>query len=142
MNIINKLTSCLEEEGIFPVSEELWNNFKLNHCAPENEQKKKEQYSFIRKQVEKKSGIYVYMKEDRCIYIGKAKPLFNRIKSHYIESFSPVFGDTKDMRWHRFFSTYQGEVQIYWKEFESEEERQLIEMILTRILKPIFLTFK
>ncbi|MBY6760906.1 hypothetical protein HYH84_08080 [Clostridium botulinum] len=35
---------------------------------------------------------------------------------YYIESFSPVSGDTKDMCWHRFFSTYQGEVQIYWKE--------------------------
>lgn len=76
------------------------------------------------------------------MYVGKAKSLLNRIKSHYIESFSPVSGDTKDMRWHRFFSQYQGELLIYWKEFEREDERQLIEIILTKFLKPIFLGFK
>jgi len=142
MSIIDKLASCLEEERILPISKETWDTFMLKHCSPEGEQKKKEQFNFIKMQVEKKAGIYVYMKDQKCLYIGKAKMLFNRIKSHYIESFSPVPGDTKDMRWHRFFLKYQGEVQIYWKEFNSEEERQLVEMILTKLLKPTFLTFK
>ncbi|MBF8983990.1 GIY-YIG nuclease family protein [Lutibacter sp. B2] len=142
MSIIDKLASFLEEEKILPVSAETWSTFKLNHCSPENEQKKKEQYSFIRGQVEKRAGIYVYMKNGKCLYIGKAKLLYNRIKSHYIESFSPVSGDTKDMRWHRFFSQHQGEVEIYWKKFQSEEERQLVEILLTKLLQPIFLKYK
>jgi len=64
------------------------------------------------------------------------------MKSHYIESFSTVRGDTKDMRWHRFFSQNQGELEVFWKEFQTEEERQLVEILLTNILKPAFLTFK
>jgi excinuclease UvrABC nuclease subunit len=142
MNIIDKLVSLLEEEKILPISVHTWNTFKLNHFDPENEQEKKEQYSFIRSQVNKRAGIYIYMKNEKCLYIGKAKLLYDRIKSHYIESFSPVPGDTKDMRWHRFFSQYKGEIEIYWKEFQSEEERQIIEMILTKILQPIFSTFR
>lgn len=142
MNIVDKLASFLEDERILPVSEETWLKFNLIHCIPENEQMKKEQYSFIRGQVERKAGIYVYKKKDNCLYIGKAKLLYDRIKSHYIESFSPVPGDTKDMRWHRFFSQHQGELEIYWKEFQSEEERQLIELLLTKLLQPVFLTYK
>lgn len=68
MSIIDKLASFLEKEKILPVSAETWSTFKLNHCSPENEQKKKEQYSFIKCQVEKRAGIYVYMKtENVCI---------------------------------------------------------------------------
>ncbi|HYE10700.1 MAG TPA: GIY-YIG nuclease family protein [Patescibacteria group bacterium] len=142
MNIIDRLTSLLENEKILPVSKETWSVFKLNHCRPQNEQIKKEQYSFIRGQVEKTAGIYIYMKNDNCLYIGKAKLLYDRIKSHYIESFSPVPGDTKDMRWHRFFSQHQGELEVYWKEFQNEEERQIIELLLTKLLQPTFLGFK
>lgn len=142
MNIIEKLASLLQEEKILPISEGTWASFILNHCSPESEQKKKANYSFIKGQVDKRAGIYVYMKNDKCLYIGKAKLLYDRLKSHYIESFSPVPGDTKDMRWHRFFSQNQGEVEIYWKEFQSEEDRQLVEILLTKILKPFFLTFQ
>lgn len=142
MNVIDKITTCFQEENILPISKDAWNEFKIEHFKPNNEQMKKEMYKFIRHQVGKKSGIYVYKKRDEYLYIGKAKLLFDRIKSHYIESFSPVPGDTKDMRWYRFFSMYQGEVQIYWKEFETEEERQLVEIILTKLLNPIFISFK
>jgi excinuclease UvrABC nuclease subunit len=142
MNIIEKLICLLEDEKVLPVSEETWSTFKLVHKKPENEQEKKEQFNLIKGQVQKKSGIYVYRKNRNCIYIGKAKLLFDRLKSHYIESFSPVPGDTRDMRWHRFFSQNQGEVEVHWKEFETEEERQLVELLLTKVLKPDFIFFK
>jgi hypothetical protein len=142
MSMVDKLASFLEEEKILPISKKTWSTFKLSHCIPENEQKKKEQFSFIRCQVEKRAGIYIYFKNEKCLYIGKAKQLYDRIKSHYIESFSTVPGDTKDMRWHRFFSQHQDEVEIFWKEFQSEEERQIVEILLTKLLKPIFLEYK
>jgi excinuclease UvrABC nuclease subunit len=142
MSIIEKLTSFLEEEKILPISEETWRKFIINHCVPTDEQMKKLQYSFIKRQVRDKAGLYIYMKNGICLYVGKAKLLYDRLKSHYIESFSPVPGDTKDMRWHRFFSQHQGELEIYWLEFETEEERQLIEMLLTKLLQPTFMLFK
>lgn len=142
MNIIDKLICYLEEERILPISKETWESFIIDHCCPDNEQSRKLQCDFIKEQVKQKSGIYIYMKDDKCLYVGKAKFLFSRIKSHYIESFSPVSGDTPDMRWHRFFLKHQGEVEIYWKEFQSEDERVIIERILTKLLRPVFLTFK
>jgi excinuclease UvrABC nuclease subunit len=144
MNIISKLISCLEEEKVIPVSKQTWSLFKLNHCIPESEQKKKEQYRYIKEQVGNKSGIYIYMKDGECLYVGKAKPLAKRIKDHYIESYKPIPDDCpkQNSRWDRFFQKYNGELEIYWREFEAEEERQLVEIILTQILKPVFLTFK
>lgn len=138
MNIIDKLVALFEEEKILPVSEETWSKFNLRHISPKNDEEKKEQYTLIKEQVNKKAGIYIYVKDGELLYIGKARLLYDRIKSHYIECFSPVPGDTKDMRWHRFFSQYQGEVEIYWKEFETEDERKVVEMLLTRVLNPIF----
>ncbi|WP_017415838.1 hypothetical protein [Clostridium tunisiense] len=144
MNIINKLISCLEEEGILPVSKATWNSFMLNHCFPENEQDKKEQYSYIKQQVGNKSGVYIYVRDGEYLYIGKAKPLAKRIRDHYIESYKPIPDDCpeKNSRWDRFFQKYNGEVEIYWREFESEEERQLVEVILTKLIQPIFLKFR
>lgn len=120
MSIIDKLASFLEKEKYFL--------FQQKHGLYSAKWRKEQ--------------VYVYMKNGKCLYIGKAKLLYNRIKSHYIESFSPVSGDTKDMSWHRFFSQHQGEVTIYWNEFQSEEERQLVEILLTKLLQPIFLKYK
>lgn len=144
MNIVNKMISYLEEERILPVSQETWKSFGLNHCLPENKQKKKEQYSYINKQVGNKSGIYIYMKDGECLYIGKAKPLSKIIRDHYIESYKVIPDNCheKNSRWDRFFQKYNGEVEIYWREFESEEERQVVEIILTKIMKPKFLKYK
>ncbi len=142
MSIIDKLESLLEKENLLPVSEETWNSFQMMHCQPDSDESKKEQFKFIKGQVGKKAGIYIYIQDEKILYIGKAKELNNRIKSHYIESFSTVPGDTIDNRWHRFFSQNQGKVKVLWKEIETEDERKIIEFILTRILKPTFLSFK
>ncbi len=42
----------------------------------------------------------------------------------------------------RFFSQNQGVVEIYWKEFETEDERKVVETLLTKILNPTFLSLK
>ncbi len=142
MSLIEKFESILVEEDFLPVSKEKWSSFQITHCQPDDNEMKMEQFKFIKKQVGKKAGVYIYIKDKSILYIGKAKGLNNRLKSHYIESFSTVPGDTKDNRWHRFFSQHQGEVNVLWKEVETEEERQIIEIILTHIMKPVFLSFR
>ena len=76
------------------------------------------------------------------MYIGKGKPIFNRVKSHYIESYREVGGDTEDNRWHRFFSTYNGPITVYVSEIEREADRKIIEMILQEFHKPVFANFE
>lgn len=137
MGIIKKLESVLEEESIFPITKETWQCFNINHRCPADHAERKEQYEFIKDKVRNKAGIYIYKKDEQIIYIGKAKLLYDRLKSHYIESFSPVPGDTKDMRWHRFFSEHNGEVKVYWKEFEYEEERWIVNSFSDNFFKGI-----
>jgi hypothetical protein len=75
---------------------------------------------------------YLYERKGEVLYIGKGKPIFNRVKSHYIESYREVGGDTKDKKWHRFFSKYNGPITVYISEIEREVDRRIVEMILQK----------
>ena len=88
------------------------------------------------------SGVYLYERRGEVLYIGKGKPIFNRLKSHYIESYREVGGDTKDKKWHRFFSKYNGPVTAYVSEIRREADRKIVEMILQEFHKPVFSKFE
>ncbi|MEH6954454.1 hypothetical protein [Neobacillus drentensis] len=95
--------------------------------------------AYIQNYVTNHNGLYVYKNaEKEILYIGKGKPLKNRLYSHYLESFQPVPGDTKDQRWHKFFLKLQGDLDVYWLELETEKDRQIIEKMLDYVLKPLF----
>jgi len=85
-------------------------------------------------------GIYVYEKNGTVLYVGKAKHLRDRIRSHYRESIEPVPGDTDNRLWHRFFSNPKrcDNINIYYKEINDEIDRQIIEKILFKELDPEF----
>ena len=131
----------LIEHEILPIDCEKgkWNRFLIHHQSPKDEMSKQEVKRYIGQQVGNRNGLYVYKNEQgEILYIGKGKPLKNRLISHYIESFQPVSGDTKDQRWHKFFSQHQGIMEVWWIELEGEKERQIIEKMLDNLLKPLF----
>lgn len=133
-----KFKSFLEANKFLPLSE--WSSFELDHGNPvldiENCRK-------IKKEVTDKSGLYVYQKDGRTLYIGKAKSLLGRLKSHHYESFKdPDYARFKP--WYDFFSSdkNKGHVQIFWKEVQVEEERQIMEKMLEYIIPSEFMAFK
>jgi len=71
---------------------------------------------------------YLYERHGEVLYIGKGNPIFDRVKSHYIESYREVNGDTKDKRWHRFFSKYNGPMTAYVSEIERETDRRMLRL--------------
>lgn len=96
----------LIENEILPIDsgDGKWKHFKIKHVIPQNEAEKNNVKACIQNYVANHNGLYVYKNaEKEILYIGKGKPLKNRLYSHYLESFQPVPGDTKDQRWHRFF---------------------------------------
>jgi len=122
----------LTEHGHWPLDK--WNQFDFRHQDPgTNQEEEDRQIDLLRAQVAGKSGLYLYKKDGAYLYIGKGAPLFNRLKSHYRESFRKVPGDTKNNKWHRFFSSNVGKVTIYWKEVSDETDRRIFELALTRI---------
>ena len=131
-----KIRKFLEDNNFLPYSK--WNHFELVHGNPDY---KKEVEKEIRRNVGTKNGLYIYERNGELLYIGKGKPLFVRIKSHYMESYTNVPGDRTGV-WHKFFSLHKGKVRIYWKELEDEKIREIIEEILTYVLNPKFETFK
>jgi hypothetical protein len=123
-----------------------WPSLQLVHEPPGDRNEEKRVFSridsFCRKQSERVSGVYLYERKGEVLYIGKGNPIFNRIKSHYIESYREVGGDTQDNKWHRFFSEYNGPVTAYISEIEREADRRIVEMILQEYHEPVFSKFK
>lgn len=131
----------LTDHQLWPL--ETWSSFDFTHREPSSPEIKKSQIEILRKVLPKGHGLYVYFRKDgECLYIGKASPLFNRLKSHYYEAFKKVSGDTKSNKWHRFFSSNLGHLVIYWKEVKVETDRQIFELALTAVLKPAFKNFR
>lgn len=131
----------LLENKILPIDCEIgrWKQFKINNVSPQDEETKKNVKRYIENNVGNRNGLYIYKSDEGgVLYIGKGKPLKNRLYSHYLESFQPVKGDTKDQRWHKFFLKHQGVVDVFWLELETEKERQLIEKMLDYLLDPLF----
>lgn len=111
-----------------------WKSFELFHGDSVNKQRT---YETIKNKVKKNNGVYVYEKGGKCLYIGKGKPLFSRIKSHYVESWKKAPGNRTDI-WYRFFSSHQGKVKIFWMKIKNKEIRDIVERMLTHLLKPEF----
>jgi len=133
----NKFKSFLKKHGFLPLNN--WRFFELEHG------KKtifKNNINKIREQVNKKSGIYVYKKGKRILYVGKAVSLFGRLKSHNRESFNSVPKGKKGEAWYRFFSKNKGKLCVYWKEVKLENDRAIIEKMLEYVLRPEFKFFK
>lgn len=138
-----RYSQLLKDSGFLPLTSETWRRLELLHEPPANENQHAAIRNAIESEVGNANGLYIYTCENGGIlYVGNAKPLKGRIWSHYLESFQTVRGDTKDNRWHRFFSSHQGKVTVYWMELEDEPIRQIVEQTLALGLKPAFLNFE
>lgn len=135
-----KINQFLRKFDYLPL--EKWNSFEIIHISPKDDTERKERYKYIKNEVQNKNGLYVYKKDGKIIYIGKGKPLYNRLINHYRSCFKEVSGDTKDKIWHRFFKKYRGKLEVYWKEQEDERIRQIIEKTLDYWFDPKFNHFK
>lgn len=151
-SILDKVTikpidyqALLEKHKVFPI--DAWDNFSFCHCEPKDEQAKNEQVDFLKRSLElcgtyKHDGIYAYKKGKMWLYIGKGKPIFNRLKSHYRESFQRIEKKTRGKRWIRFFTANRGALTIYWIPVKGETTRKILELALHEYYKPAFNTFE
>ncbi len=133
----NHFRSFLKKHGFLPLRR--WNFFKIEHGTKTIS---KNNIVKIREQVDKKSGIYVYKKGKKVLYVGKAVFLFGRLKSHNRESFESAPKGAKDKAWHKFFSKNDGKLYIYWKEVKLEKDRVIFEKMLEYVLEPKFELFR
>ena len=91
-------------------------------------------------------GIYAYFQKSECLYIGKAKLLWARVRDHLQESCEPA-KTNKGKTWYAFFQSYPVELDLYLlplgdKSNEGDALREIVEILLTLNHKPKFLTFE
>lgn len=138
-----KIKRFLKDNSFLPLTK--WGNFEVIHKGvPQKNQGKKDDLNSIKSHISGENGLYIYEKNKKIIYVGKGKPLFNRIKSHYLLAHQKLSGDTKDNLWHKFWYSKRnlGRLKIYWKEQKEERIREIIEKMLHYTLNPTFDSFK
>lgn len=131
----------LHHHELFPINDSTWKSIELRHSAPVSDHEIASTRTEIRQAIGNVNGLYVYMNQSgQVLYVGKGKPVWNRVYSHYLESFKQVPGD-KSGKWFRFFSSNQGTVKVFWIEVEGEAERRICEAMLSLFVSPQFDTF-
>lgn len=136
-----KIKKFLEDNNFLPLNK--WKSFKIVYKVPKGIQEEKDCLKYIKGNVLDRSGLYVFEKEKKIIYVGKGNPLFNRIRDHYILSYRELSGDDKYKTYHRFSSSHLGSrLKVYWIEQEDEKIRQIIEKMLDYVLEPEFNSFR
>lgn len=139
--LLKEMQAVLQSTGLDPYT--MWRELEIEHVPPGSEDGLVNVKNVLQGVLGDTNGLYMYTTfHGEILYIGKGKPLWNRLWSHYLESFQSVSGDTKNQRWHRFFSSHQGRLLVRWIELEDEALRQIVEQILTVQFRPSFLDFR
>ncbi|MCX6148436.1 MAG: hypothetical protein NTW25_14480 [Candidatus Kapabacteria bacterium] len=134
---LGSFIKILEEEKIYPVVGN-WKLFKVEHPKTKPDRISELEYiNKIKSEVGNRSGLYCYYNDRTvCLYVGKAKQLHDRIKSHYRESFT--LNDGKSSQWNKFFSEHVGTISLYWIEIDNEDLRVISERLIAMLEKPLF----
>jgi len=131
----------LNKIGLMPISNKGWQTLQISHLKADK-QGKKYTREFIKKKLGNVSGVYLYRnKAGRILYVGKGNPIKYRLYMHFRASFERVPGDTKNQRWHKFWSRHKGILKVYWTKLQKKQEQKLIEQMLEYVLLPKFITF-
>ncbi|SOC06479.1 GIY-YIG catalytic domain-containing protein [Ureibacillus xyleni] len=128
-----EIEELLKKEGYYPLTTSLWNSFNFEQTRPNNCQEFENNINIIESHLQNQKGVYVYENASKeIVYIGKGKPIKKRIKSHYNKLLKEKDADNRDT----FFINNQGTMKIYWKEIEEDDEREVIEHLLSYLVKP------
>lgn len=133
MKFIKKdIEDLLKKKRYYPLTTPLWHSFRFKQIKPNNDQERRVNLQIVKSNVQNRKGIYIYVNtEGEVLYIGKGSPLKSRIESHY-NKLVKVNPDKRDI----YFQNNQGIMEIFWLEIEEEEEREIVEHLLSYLLKP------
>jgi len=91
-------------------------------------------------------GIYAYFQKTECLYIGKSKLLWARVRDHLQESCG-LANANRGKKWNAFFSSVPGDIDLHLLPLgdvtpDGEALRKIVEILLTQHHKPKFLNFE
>lgn len=129
----------LKDHHLWPLTR--WRHFQFTHKKPVGQRETAARLEILSENVGKAGGLYIYYKGKDCLYVGKARKLADRLKSHYYESYRKVSGDRINT-WHKFFSSNTGRLDVYWSVVADESDRRIFEIALSSKLEPSFNNLK
>lgn len=133
MKFIKKdIEALLKKKGYYPLNTPLWHSFRFQQVKTNNAIERRFNLQIIESNLKSRKGVYIYVDTaGEVLYIGKGSPLKSRIKSHY-NKLSMVTNNKRVA----FFQNNQGTMEIFWLEIEEDEEREIVEHLLSYLLKP------
>ena len=146
MNHSKSLEDLLLYNKVYPIKK-YWKEYEVTHFKDKPDEKELNRIiNQMKDTFGSRNGLYAYFKNDKLLYVGKAKPLFNRIKSHFQETYDKKkYNDL----WPSFFRDNAGLMNLYWIEIgdknlenKYEKVRVAYESIITGLEEPEFEKYK
>ena len=130
----------LKSNRLIPVGGAGWNTFEVEHFGALDVADADRRIEDIRASIQRKTGgVYVYHNANsECIYVGKSQDLRDRFRVHYRRANRRGGSGDEYDRHFNFWSARTGKLKVSWYRIEREEDRQIIEIMLTFYLRPKF----
>lgn len=113
--------------------------FKIRHSDfPPDKVKLHDQLAQVKKTI---NGLYAYYYKNQCLYIGKGKPVWSRLKTHWIETTRNLKSDRKGYwKYDVFFGHFADyELEVRYIEFgENDTDRLIAEKVYQELENPLY----
>jgi hypothetical protein len=141
-NVANIFVELIESNGLSDLKN--WNEIKVNHTS-------RELFNKTVKEIDKnQNGLYCYFDCEKCLYVGKGKPILKRLQDHFSKCISekPLEEIEKYKAWYAFFRQYRKELTVYYVEFDIKDKtvgnflREAVESYISNKYQPEFISFQ
>lgn len=130
----------LRSNSVIPLNGSGWSTFEIEHFADALVADADGQIEEIRQAIPRRTrGVYVYHDAaGDCIYVGKSQDLRDRFRVHYRRANREGGNGDENNRHFNFWSSRTGKLTVSWFKIDREEDRQIVEIMLTFYLRPKF----
>lgn len=130
----------LTSHSVLPLTGNDWNTFEIEHFADAQVADTHAAIDNIRASIPRNTGgVYVYHDASgECIYVGKSADVRDRFRTHYRRSNREDRKGDRNNRHFNFWSSHTGKLNVSWLKIDREEDRQIIEIMLSFYLRPKF----
>ena len=138
MELIEEIISLVDQKELTDF--DTWKVIEIDHFGITKKDYRKILNAKIGKET---SGLYAFFQDDKCLYIGKAKSIIDRLLNHH-GSANEIKEPIKAKRWPAFFKKKKGVLKIRWIKIDDNNPmkgeilRRLVESILIERKKPEF----
>jgi len=130
----------LKEHKFLPLEAKnsCWHAMKVVHHKKEPSKNDIKLYRQSIVKLQKVRGVYAYLTNDnQLLYFGKSSNVYNRVFSHYKESYKQN-GRERAAAWYNFFHRNTGALTLLWRSVASDRQCIALEEMIEDVVQSAF----